>query len=137
MSPPFFIPPHTHFVRGEGIRFYQDKSMNRILVVNVNWLGDVIFSSPIFKALKSAYPEAKISCLAVPRVKEILESIPEIDEIIIYDEKGKHGNPFAKFSLIAKLHREKFDIAFVLHRSWTRALLVFLAGIPQRVGYDA
>jgi len=111
--------------------------MNRILVVNVNWLGDVIFSSPIFKALKSAYPQAKISCLAVPRVKEILESIPEIDEIIIYDEKSKHWNPLAKLGLIAELRRKKFDIVFLLHRSWTRAFLVFLAGIPQRVGYDA
>ena len=110
--------------------------MNRILVVNVNWLGDVIFSSPIFKALKASYPQAKISCLAVPRVKEILESIPEIDEIIIYDEKGKHWNPLAKFFLIAQLRRQKFDVAFLLHGSWTRALLVFLAGIPQRVGYD-
>ena len=110
--------------------------MKRILVVNVNWLGDVIFSSPVFKALKEAYPQAKISCLAVPRVKDILESIPAIDEIIIYDEKGKHRNPIAKLQLIGELRRKNFDIAFLLHRSLTRALLVFFAGIPQRVGYD-
>jgi len=74
--------------------------MNNILVVNVNWLGDVIFSSPVFRALKEAYPQARIICLAVPRVKEILESIPFIDEIIIYDEKGKHASLTAKLGLI-------------------------------------
>ncbi len=111
--------------------------MKRILVVNVNWVGDVIFSSPIFKALKEAYPQAHISCLAVPRVKEVLESIPFLDEIIVYDEKGRHRNPLTKLKLIFELRKKRFDIAFLLHRSLTRALLVYLTGIPQRVGYDA
>lgn len=110
--------------------------MNRILVVNVNWLGDVVFSLPVFKALKEAYPGNKVSCLAPPRVKEILESCPHVDQVIIYDEPGSHRNLFGKLKLIAQLRRERFDIAFLLHRSLTRALLVFLAGIPQRVGYD-
>ena len=110
--------------------------MERILVVNVNWVGDVIFSSPIFKALKEAHPNVRIACLAVPRVREVLESIPFVDEIIVYDEKGKHWNPLAKLMLILQLRRKRFDVAFLLHRSLTRAILVFLAGIPQRVGYD-
>ena len=111
--------------------------MKNILVVNVNWLGDVIFSTPIFKALKEKYPQARIFCLAVPRVKEILESNSYLDEVIEYDERGKHFSPWGKFKLIHDLRRRRFDIAFLLHRSWTRALLVYLAGIPQRVGYDA
>jgi len=111
--------------------------MTRILVVNVNWLGDVVFSLPVFKALKEVYPTSKISCLAPPRVKEILESSPYVDQVILYDEQGQHRNFFGKLKLIAQLRQEKFDIAFLLHRSLTRALLVFLAGIPQRVGYDS
>src|SRR4051812_6816771 len=109
--------------------------MKRILVVNVNWLGDVIFSSPVFKAIKENYPQAHVACLAVPRVHEILESISGIDEIITYDERGRHRNPLAKIDLILDLKRRQFDTAFLLHGSLTRALLVYLAGIPQRVGY--
>jgi lipopolysaccharide heptosyltransferase II len=110
--------------------------MRRILVVNVNWIGDVIFSSPIFKALKAEFPRAHISCLADPRVREVLESIPGIDEIIVYDEKGKHGDLFAKLALLLQLRRKRFDTAILLHRSLTRALLVYGAGIPRRIGYD-
>src|SRR3989338_686673 len=109
--------------------------MQNILVVNVNWLGDVIFSSPVFKAIKENYPQAHVACLAVPRVKEVLESIPGIDEIIIYDEKGAHRTPWAKWKLITELRLRQFDIAFLLRGSLTRALLVFLAKIPKRVGY--
>ena len=111
--------------------------IKRILVVNVNWMGDVVFSSPIFKALKEAYPQSLISCLAPPRGKEILESIPHLDEIIIYDEEKEHRGPFAKLKLIGELKKRKFDIAFLLHRSLTKALFVYWAGIRERVGYDA
>jgi heptosyltransferase II len=112
------------------------RQMNKILVVNVNWMGDVIFSSPIFKALKTAYPQSSVSCLAVPRVKEVLERITDIDEVILYDEKGRHRNPLALIKLIYELRCKNFNIVFLLHRSLTRALLVFLTGIPERVGYD-
>jgi len=110
--------------------------MKNILVVNVNWLGDTIFSSPVFRALKEQYPQAKISCLAVPRVREILEGVSYIDEIIEYDERGKHRGLLAKVYLIKRLRQKDFDIAFLLHRSMTRALLIYCAGIPLRVGYD-
>ncbi len=110
--------------------------MQHILVVNMNWLGDVIFSVPIFKALKEKYPQSKVSCLAVPRVKEILECIEGVDEIIVYEEEGRHKSFWGKLSLIAQLRRGRFDAAFLLHRSLTRALLVYGAGIKQRIGYD-
>jgi lipopolysaccharide heptosyltransferase II len=110
--------------------------MNNILVVNINWLGDAVFSIPVFKALKKTYPQARISCLCVPRVKEVLDYCPDVDNIIIYDEQGLHRFPWTKWRLIGHLRKEKFDAAFLLHRSMTRALMVYLAGIPLRIGYS-
>jgi heptosyltransferase II len=110
--------------------------MNRILVINVNWIGDVIFSSPVFAALKRSYPQAEVSCLAVPRVKEVLDCIPSIDQVLIYDERGSDRTPWAKWALIQRLRQKRFDAVFILHRSLTRALLAALAGIPRRFGYD-
>jgi len=109
--------------------------MNNILVVNVNWLGDAVFSIPIFKALKKTYPQARIACLCAPRVKEVLEYCPYVDKIIIYDERGKQRFPWAKWKLVRYLRKEKFDAAFLLHRAMTRGLMVYLAGIPLRIGY--
>jgi heptosyltransferase-1/heptosyltransferase-2 len=110
--------------------------MNNILVVNVNWLGDAVFSIPFFKTLKKTYPNARLTCLCVPRVREVLEFCPYVDKIITYDEKGKHRFPWRKWKLIRYLRKEKFDAAFLLHRSMTRALMVYLAGIPLRIGYS-
>ncbi len=107
----------------------------RILVVNVNWLGDVIFSIPVFKTLRAHYPQAHICCLAWPSVKEILQCVPEIDQIIVYDEKKKDRSLWGKLRIVKEIRRQNFDAVFLLHGSWSRAFLMFLAGIAVRVGY--
>lgn len=109
--------------------------MNRILIVNVNWLGDVLFTTPFIKAIRRRFPEGFIACMVVPRCKELLEDNPYLDEIIIYDEEGRDKSLLGKLKLIMRLRRKRFDGAFILHRSFTRALMVFLSGIEMRIGY--
>ena len=107
----------------------------RILIVNVNWIGDVIFSTPFIKAIRDAYPDSYIACLLHPRCVEILKGSPRIDEIIVYDEEGRHKGIIGKLILIFYLRKIHFDTAFILHRSFTKALLTYLAGIKERIGY--
>ena len=107
----------------------------KILIVNVNWIGDVIFSTPFIKTIRDTYPDDYIACLLHPRCAEILKGSPRIDEIIVYDEEGKHKSLIGKLMLILHLRKIHFDIAFILHRSFTKALLVFLAGVRERIGY--
>ena len=112
-----------------------NREIKNILVVNVNWLGDTVFATPVFKALKEYYPGCRVSCLCVPRVYEILQMSPFIDEIIIYDEKGRDWGIFRKWKIIQEIRRRKFDVAFLLRASISRALMLYAAGIPLRVGY--
>jgi lipopolysaccharide heptosyltransferase II len=107
----------------------------RILIVNVNWIGDVIFSTPFIKSVRDAYPESYIACLVHPRCADMLKGSPRIDEIIIYDEEGQHKGVVGKLMLISYLRKISFDTAFILHRSFTKALLTLLAGIRERIGY--
>jgi len=109
--------------------------MKRILIVNVNWIGDVLFSTPFIRSVREAYPDAYIACLLHPRCKEMLELNPRLNEIIIYDEEGEHRGLGGKLKLITALRKKKFDTAFLLHRSFTKALIVFLSGIKERIGY--
>lgn len=110
--------------------------MMRILIFEVNWLGDVLFSTPAIKAIRKKYPDSHIAVLVVPRCRQILEHNPFINETIIYDQDGKHRTLAGKLEFINQLHQRHFDKAFIFHRSFTRALLIYLAGIPQRIGYS-
>ena len=107
----------------------------RILIVNVNWVGDVLFSTPFIRAVREANPDAYIACLLHPRCTQMLESNPRLNEIIIYDEEGIHKSLLGKWRLIKELKGKKFDAAFLLHRSFTKALITYLAGIKERIGY--
>lgn len=108
--------------------------MKTILVVNTNWLGDAVFSSPVFYALKQKYADARIICLADPRTEPVLECIDAIDEVIEYDEKGAHKSLLGKLKVIHQIRRQRCDAAFFVHGSSTKALMVMLAGIKVRVG---
>lgn len=108
----------------------------KILIIEVNWLGDVLFSTAAIKALADKFPASHIACLVVPRVKEVLEDNPYVSEIIINDEDGLHKDLYGKFRLAKELKEKKFDLAVFFHRSFSRTAVVWFAGVPKRVGYN-
>lgn len=109
--------------------------MNKILIVGVNWLGDSLMTTPAFKALKEKFPSSYIGIMTVGRVRGVFDDSPYVDEVIVFNEKGEHKGLLAKVKFIIYLKKKKFDTVFLIHRSFTRALICFLAGIKLRVGY--
>lgn len=108
----------------------------KILIFNVNWLGDVIFSSSFIRAVRETFPDSYITCAVPPRCRETLEANTRINELTLFDESGSEKTFLGKINFALKLRKESFDIAFILHRSLTRALITFIAGIRMRVGYN-
>ncbi|MBL7196505.1 MAG: lipopolysaccharide heptosyltransferase II [Candidatus Omnitrophica bacterium] len=107
----------------------------RILIVEVNWLGDVLFSTPAIRVLKSKYPECYIGALVYKRCKDVLMGNPNVNEIIVLDEQDKHRGFFGKLRLINQLKAKRFDTVYLFHRSFTRTLICLLSGISNRIGY--
>lgn len=109
--------------------------VKRIVIFNVNWLGDVLFSTAVIRNIRYNFPHAFISCIVPGRCYLILEGNPYLNEIIIFDEKKEHKGLLGQLRFIRMLKKKKFDTAFLLHRSFTRALICRLAGIEERIGY--
>ncbi|MDP3921582.1 MAG: lipopolysaccharide heptosyltransferase II [Candidatus Omnitrophota bacterium] len=107
----------------------------KILIITKNWLGDILFQLPAIEAIKRFSPTAEIVCMAPERCREILEAHPAVSRVIAFDEKGEHRSLWAKIGLIGQLRREKWDRAYLFHRSRTRAALMWLAGVRERIGY--
>lgn len=107
----------------------------RFLVVNVNWLGDALFSTPALRALRRKYPDAHIACLLPPRAAAVLKNNPNVNEIIEADDRVNLLRPFSFFKMLNRLRRGHFDIAIFFHGSSTKAWMAALAGIPERIGY--
>ncbi|HXV28305.1 MAG TPA: lipopolysaccharide heptosyltransferase II [bacterium] len=107
----------------------------KILIFTKNWLGDILFQFPAIQAIHDAYPEAEIVCVAPERCHEILTAHPAVNRVISFDEKKGQRFFFSRVVFGLKLRREKWDKAYLLHRSRTRAFMAFLAGARERIGY--
>lgn len=112
-----------------------NNSFKKILVVRTDRIGDVVLTTPVFKALRENYPQAHIAAMVSPHTKEILEGSPYIDEIIVYDKDKHHKGAAAFWKFVLRLKKKRFDLAIVLHTKKRLNLITFLANIPRRIGF--
>ncbi len=108
----------------------------RILVVRLDRIGDVILSTPVIKAIRDAYPYSYIAMMVRPYARDIVEGNPYLNEVIIYDKDGNHKGIMGNFRFVQELKDKKFDTAIILHPTSRTHLVLKLAGIPERIGYD-
>ncbi len=116
----------------------------RILVMRYRFIGDTLLTIPFLQNLRQAYPEAVIDMLVAPNSGELLEGCPYIDNLIYFDTTRKHAyentedgtKPKRFWDYVGILKENQYDLSFVLKRSFSSALLAFLAGIPKRIGFN-
>ena len=77
----------------------------------------------------------RLRCGARPAVAELLQGHPGIDEILVYEYRGKHRGVLGKLALIRALRGRNFHLAILFQNAFEAALLTFLAGVVERVGY--
>jgi len=108
----------------------------RILIFHTAFLGDIVLTLPLAQALRERFPDSRICFVAIPAAAAVFGEHPAIDEVILYDKKGSQKGLGALLRLAGRIRRGTFDVALVPHRSLRSALVVRLAGIPVRIGFD-
>ncbi len=113
----------------------KEYNYKNILVVRTDRIGDVVLTTPAIEALRVFYPNARISILVTPQTKDIVEENPFLDEVIVYDMKGKNRGFLGFWSFVFDLRKRKFDLAINYHLKKRTNSLLFHAGIPARIGF--
>jgi heptosyltransferase-2 len=85
--------------------------------------------------LARLFPAAEISVLAAPRVAPLFQGHPAVVEILCLPAKGLFWSNPERWRLVQELRRRRFDLALLLPNSFDSALIMWLAGIPHRIGY--
>ena len=99
----------------------------KILVRATNWLGDAILALPALRALRGRFPRAQITVLARPWVADLYRREPCCDQVLLCQGRRR---------LVRDLRSQRFDAAILLPNAFGAALLVRMAGIPRRIGYN-
>ena len=115
----------------------QKRHYRKILILHTAFLGDVILTLPLLQETRRLFPNAQIDFLTIPPSKNIVENNPLINDVIIYDKHDRKQRLRKLWHLSRRLKDRCFDLALVPHRSLRSALLVWLAGIPQRIGFSS
>ena len=114
---------------------------NNILIIKMSALGDVMHAIPCADALRKLYPAARITWIVHPQFGAFVPQPPIVDEIIYFDkaEFNKHTCT-EKISRLFALHRElkkrNFDLVIDLQGLFKSAIVAFLTGCPNRIGYN-
>ncbi len=111
-----------------------DKNCMSLLVRGVNWIGDSVMTLPAIHSLKKGLPQSKISLLVKPWVSAIFDKNPFIDEIILYEDRYKGFT--GKFRISNMLRKKNISCAILFQNAFDAALLTFLSGIEERIGYN-
>jgi heptosyltransferase II len=104
----------------------------RLLIVLPSWVGDAAMATPTLRMIRAALPGVFIGALVRPGIDELLDGCGFFDEVHVARSSGIMGPKF----VAAKVRPRRYDTALLLTNSFSTALMVRIAGIPRRIGYD-
>ncbi len=118
--------------------------MTRVLIVNPFGIGDVLFSTPLIRAVRRAFPESFIGYLCNRRTEPILKTNPHVNEIHVYEKdeilrlwRTSWRNGLRQvLALLRRIRRLKYDLVIDLSLGERYGLIMKLLGVRQLVGFN-
>lgn len=114
--------------------------MKKILLVKLSSLGDVLVSTPFPHLIKQSMPNVEVHHLVMEHCRVITEHNPWVDKQIVlkFIPSGKRMLDLARVLSVAwSLAIEKYDAAFIFHRSILFQVLCFCCGIRNLYGFSS
>ena len=109
--------------------------MMRILALIPGGIDNQLLFFPTLETLKQQYPQAAIDVLVEPRSKKAYRVCKNVDEVLVFDFQDR--NSFADYlNLLGIMRDREYDAVVSLKTTWRIKLLLWLNGIPTRVGYQ-
>jgi ADP-heptose:LPS heptosyltransferase len=107
--------------------------LNKILIIQTAFIGDVILATGLIEKLHQFYPESKIDFLLRKGNEGLLENHPIINEVLIWDKKNKKYDNLKTISRSVK--RQQYDVVINLQRFASSGMITAFSGAKQKFGF--
>lgn len=104
-------------------------TQRRILVRGVNWLGDAVMTMPALCRLREANPDAHLAILTPAKLADLWHAHPALDAVLTVAPGD------TRWDVARRIRAGNFDTGLLFPTSLRSALELWLAGVPERVGY--
>lgn len=107
--------------------------MQRFLIIQTAFLGDVILATPIISELKRLYPSALIDVVVRKGNESLLENNPKIHQLFVWNKKANKYKHL--FEIIRSVRKQKYEEVITLQRYANAGLITLFAKTHRRIGF--
>lgn len=108
--------------------------MQRFLIIQTAFLGDVILMTPVISELNRIYPDSKIDVVVRKGNESLLAQNSKINKVFIWDKKSKKYSSL--YSTIKNIRQYKYDEVITLQRYTNAGLMTYFTKAKNKVGFD-
>jgi heptosyltransferase-2 len=107
--------------------------VNRILIIQTAFLGDVILATPVISELKRLFPDASIDFVLKKGNESLLLNNPHLRSVFIFDKTN--GKTKSLLALTKELRKEEYDLVLNLHRFGSSGFITALSKGKKKYGF--
>lgn len=113
-------------------------------MVNTFGIGDVLFSTPLVRALKERLPGTQIDFMCNKRGQHVVHGNPSVSDIIVF-EKDEFRDAFKRSKMkffrmlmlfLKKIKKRRYDLVVDLSLGYQLSLILKLLGVKDRIGFN-
>lgn len=118
----------------------------KILIIRLSAIGDVVRTLPALRALRHRFPSAYIAWIVEDSAQDILEGHPDLDHLFVFKRKRWSKGIFSlhnfwrslreTIDFLKEVRGKHFDLVLDFHGIFKSGFLSFISGVPKRVGFS-
>lgn len=108
-------------------------AFQNILLIQLRRIGDVLMTTPALRALRQAFPQAKITFLTEPPSHEVLQHNPYLNEVWVLERKM---SLLGYGKMLWQLRQKRFDLVIDFFSNPKSAQMSWMSRAPCRIGFD-
>ncbi len=102
-----------------------NKGINKILIIRLSSIGDIILTTPVIRILKHHFPASKIDFVIKQQFAELLAHHPAINQLLIFDKSQATAG---LKNLKHKITKQRYDLIIDLHKNFRSYFLTLNSG---------
>jgi len=108
------------------------KLLERVLIIRLSSIGDVVLATPVIRNLKEKYPDCKIDFLVKSRYYDLLKSNPLLNKVFCLKDGG--GIP-ALTAILKEIKQVRYSLILDLHRNLRSRIINIMSRKEKSIGY--
>jgi ADP-heptose:LPS heptosyltransferase len=107
--------------------------VQRFLIIQTAFLGDVVLATALIEKLRQHYPEAKIDFLLRKGNEHLLAGNPQIGKLYVWDKK--QGKLLNLLKIARQVRKARYSHVINVHRYGTSGFITWMSGAKEKRGF--